>query len=48
MRGPSIQHTYAQVAHAIADRKTEEREYAPLERIADDYPKYLLTFDRLT
>ena len=25
---------------------TEEREYAPLEQIADGYPKYLLSLDR--
>jgi len=26
---------------------TEEREYRPLEKIADGYPKYLLTMDTL-
>ena len=25
------------------DRKTEDREYAPLEKIRDNYPKYVLT-----
>jgi len=25
------------------DRKTEDREYAPLEKIRDNYPKYILT-----
>ena len=43
-----MQYAYVQVAYTIADRNTEEREYAPLERIADGYPKYLLTCDRLT
>lgn len=48
VRGSNMQYAYVQVAYTIADRKTEEREYAPLERIADGYPKYLLTCDRLT
>ena len=31
----------------IAERSAEDREYASLEKIADNYPKYLLTMDRL-
>ncbi len=31
----------------IADRLTEDREYASLEKIKDNYPKHLLTMDRL-
>ena len=27
----------------MSDRKTEDREYAPLENIRDNYPKYVLT-----
>ncbi len=27
----------------ISDRRTEDREYAPLEKIRDNYPKYILT-----
>ena len=27
----------------MSDRKTEDREYAPLEKIRDNYPKYILT-----
>ena len=27
----------------MGDRKTEDREYAPLEKIRDNYPKYILT-----
>lgn len=37
-----------QVAYTIAQSMdTEEREYRPLERIRDNYPKYLLTTDYL-
>ena len=38
---------YVQVAMSIAERSTEEREYASLEKIADNYPKYLFTLDPL-
>lgn len=38
---------YIQVAMTIADRKTEDREYASLEKIRDNYPKYLFTLDTL-
>ena len=27
----------------MAGRETEEREYAPLEKIRDNYPKFILT-----
>lgn len=48
-------YSYVQVARTIdnglIDEKgisiTEEREYAPLEKIKDGYPKYLLTMDKL-
>lgn len=37
-------YAYGQVAMTImADRKTEDREYAPLEKIRDNYPKFVLT-----
>lgn len=37
-------YAYAQVAMTImADKTTENREYAPLERIGDNYPKFVLT-----
>ena len=37
-------YAYAQVAMTImADKTTEDREYAPLERIRDNYPKFVLT-----
>ena len=38
---------YAQVAMTIAERTTEDREYASLEKIRDNYPKYLFTLDPL-
>ena len=38
---------YAQVAMTIAERATEDREYASLEKIRDNYPKYLFTLDPL-
>lgn len=47
VRGNSEDYAYLQVAMTIAERKTEEREYAPFEKIADSYPKYLLTMDHL-
>lgn len=38
---------YAQVSMTIAERATEDREYASLEMIPDNYPKYLFTLDPL-
>jgi predicted AAA+ superfamily ATPase len=39
---------YVQVATTIAaSAETRRREYAPLEAIADNYPKYVLSLDRL-
>ncbi|MBQ6471768.1 MAG: ATP-binding protein [Victivallales bacterium] len=38
---------YIQVALSIMDPKTEDREYAPLEAIRDNYPKYVFTLDTL-
>lgn len=44
MRGKSMEYCYVQVCMTImASRETEDREYAPLESIADNYPKYVLT-----
>lgn len=36
---------YFQVAESVADEKVLERELAPLRRIEDNHPKYLLTLD---
>ena len=30
----------------MLNRETEDREYAPLEMIKDNYPKYVLTMDK--
>jgi len=38
---------YFQVAYRLADPKTTEREFAVLEAIADNYPKTVLTLDRV-
>ena len=39
-----MNYSYVQVAMTIlSDRKTEEREYRPLESIRDNYPKYVIT-----
>ena len=37
---------YYQICATILDEKTRERELRPLESIADNYPKYILTMDR--
>lgn len=44
----AIDHTgplYIQVAASVRDKATLERELAPLEKIADNYPKAILTLD---
>lgn len=44
LRNRDIDYAYVQVAMTIMDSKvTENREYRPLEMIADGYPKYLIT-----
>jgi len=55
LRNQSLDYAYVQVARTISNENldsegrniTEEREYRPLEAIRDNYPKYLLTLDRL-
>ena len=43
-RSPQMEYSYIQVALTIMDsRKTEDREYRPLEAIRDNYPKYVVT-----
>lgn len=40
----TYEYAYVQVSMTImADEKTEDREYRPLERVHDNYPKYILT-----
>ena len=44
MRGNTMNYSYVQVSMTImASKDTEDREYAPLESIKDNYPKYVLT-----
>lgn len=41
-------YAYAQIAMTImSDKSTEDREYAPLEKIRDNYPKFVLTLNDL-
>ena len=44
MRSPEMEYAYVQVAMTIMnDRATEDREYRPLERIRDNWPKFVIT-----
>ena len=46
LRNWEDEYAYLQVAYTIAlSEETEDREYRPLEKIRDNYPKYLLTTD---
>lgn len=48
LRDVKSNYSYVQVAYTIlASQNTEEREYAPLEKIKDNYPKYVVTTDYL-
>ena len=55
LRRYADEYAYVQVARTIDNGNydesgknvTEEREYRPLESIADGYPKYLITMDKL-
>ena len=48
LRNWEDEYAYLQVAYTIAlSEETEDREYRPLEKIRDNYPKYLLTTDYL-
>ena len=48
LRNQELNYSYVQVAYTIAEsRETEDREYRDLEKIRDNYPKYLMTTDYL-
>jgi len=48
LRDSELNYSYVQVAYTINESKeTEDREYAPLEMIQDNYPKYVMTTDYL-
>ncbi len=43
---PREKPSYYQVSLNISDPKTLEREGCPLKEIKDNYPKYIITYDR--
>ena len=48
LKDKELSYSYVQVAYSImSSLETENREYAPLEKIHDNYPKYVLTTDFL-
>ena len=48
LRDNDLNYSFVQVAYTINESKaTEDREYAPLEMLKNNYPKYLLTTDYL-
>lgn len=48
LRGGTSQYAYVQVSATIAlSEETEDREYRPLEKIRDNYPKYVASLDSL-
>lgn len=48
LRNHDMNYAYVQIAYTIAaNKKTEDREYKPLELIKDNYPKYVMTTDYL-
>lgn len=48
LRDNQLKYSYVQVSYTINESKaTEDREYASLEKIQDNYPKYILTTDYL-
>ncbi len=48
LRNRDADYAYLQVAYTIAQStEPEDREYRPLEKVRDNYPKYLLTTDYL-
>lgn len=48
LRDNSLNYSYVQVSYTInGSKETEDREYTPLEKIKDNYPKYVITTDFL-
>ncbi|MBP7553194.1 MAG: ATP-binding protein [Spirochaetes bacterium] len=43
----SNEKVYIQVAYLLADEKIREREYRPFYKINDNYPKFVLTMDKI-
>ena len=40
------QKAYLQVAYLLASEETIQREFSPLSKIKDNYPKYVLSLDK--
>ncbi|QLB19067.1 hypothetical protein [Mannheimia granulomatis] len=38
---------YIQVAYKLESEETVKREFSPLQEIANNYPKYMITMDEL-
>lgn len=48
LRNQNLDYAYIQIAYTIlSSKETEDREYAPLEKTSDNYPKYVMTNDVL-
>ena len=43
----SGQKMYLQVCYLLADQSVAQREFGPLESVSDNYPKYVLSMDRI-
>ena len=39
---------YVQAAYLLADERTVNREFSVLEKIQDNYPKYVVTMDEIS
>ena len=48
VKNPAGEIEYYQVSWEISNKETQKREFAPLEAIKDNYPKFLLTTDSFT
>jgi hypothetical protein len=42
------QRSYFQASYLLSDNATVEREFTPLEKIPDNYPKYVLSLDNFS
>ena len=48
MKDAFLNYSYVQVSYSfLGSKETEDREYRPLEQINDNYPKYVLSMDKL-
>ncbi len=45
VKSPQGEVEYYQVAWSLADEETATREFAPLQKVQDNYPKYVLSAD---